>query len=145
MESDESTIRLFVATKAFVVHEGKVLILQESTQYADGSNAGRFDVPGGRVQPGERFDEGLRREIQEETGLNVDIVQPFFVNEWRPVVRGEQWQIVGIFFVCRAENESVQLSKDHQHFEWINPRDYKNYQLIENLHPAFDAFAKLEP
>lgn len=37
-------IRVFVATKAFIIHEGKVLLLREASAYKDGSNAGRFDV-----------------------------------------------------------------------------------------------------
>ena len=133
-------MKLFVATKAFIVHKGKVLILRESNAYVDGSNAHRFDVPGGRMEIGQRFDESLRREILEETGLRVTLGKPFFVNEWRPVVRGEEWQIVGIFFICTAETEDVQLSEDHDAYEWINPAEYKQYSLISNLHPAFEEY-----
>jgi 8-oxo-dGTP diphosphatase len=75
-------IHLFAATKAFILYQGKVLLLRESTQYSDGSNAGGYDVVGGRVTPGERFDESLLREIREETGLSVRIGRPFFMNEW---------------------------------------------------------------
>ena len=92
------SIKLFVATKAFIVNDGKVLLVRESNKYKDGANEGRYDVVGGRVNPEQRFDDGLIREINEETGLNVKIGKPFFVNEWRPVVRGEKWQIVGVFF-----------------------------------------------
>src|SRR5258708_5664220 len=73
-------IKLFVATKAFIVYNGKVLILQESNKYTDGSNEGKFDVVGGRIVPGERFDESLLREIEEETGLEVKIGKPFFTS-----------------------------------------------------------------
>jgi len=86
--------KLFVATKAFIVYKGKVLLLKESAKYSDGTNAERFDVVGGRIEPGQRFDESLLREIKEETGLEVEIGRPFFVNEWRPIVRGEKWQVV---------------------------------------------------
>ena len=89
--------KLFVATKAFIVHHGKVLLLKESSAYADGTNASKFDVVGGRIKPGERFDESLLREIKEETGMEVTLGRPFFVNEWRPQVQGEQWQIVATF------------------------------------------------
>lgn len=130
-------IRLFVAAKAFVVYQGKILILQESGQYQDGTNVGKYDVVGGRVKPGERFDDGLLREIKEETGLDVTIGRPFFVNEWRPVVRDEPWQIVGIFFACEATTDQVQLSEDHAAYQWIDPADYTQYPLIENLLPAF--------
>jgi len=132
--------KLFIATKAFIVRDGKVLILRESTKYGEGTNAAKFDVVGGRLKPGERFDESLRREVEEETGLKVQIGKPFFVNEWRPVVKGEQWQIVGVFFECSAREGEVKLSEDHDAFEWINPKEYKSYHLIENLYPAFEAY-----
>ncbi len=133
-------IKTFVATKAFIVYNKKVLVLRESSKYSDGSNVGKFDVVGGRVEPGQRFDESLLREIKEETGLTPKIGQPFFVNEWRPVVRGEQWQIVGVFFVCQADSNAVVLSPDHDAYEWIDPQDYVTAGIIENLHPAFVAY-----
>jgi ADP-ribose pyrophosphatase YjhB (NUDIX family) len=132
--------KLFLATKAFIEHDGKVLVVRESKKYADGTNAGKYDVIGGRLAPGERFDDALIREIQEETGLAVFINKPFFVNEWRPHVRGEQWQVVGIFFSCTAGSEHVKLSGDHDEYKWIDPANYAQENLIENLHPAFEAY-----
>jgi 8-oxo-dGTP diphosphatase len=133
-------IQLFAATKAFIVYDQKVLILRESSQYKDGANIGKYDVVGGRIKPGQRFDESLVREIKEETGLKVKIGRPFFMNEWRPVVKNEQWQIVGTFFECFADSDQVILSEDHEDFQWINPIDYKDYNLIENLIPAFESY-----
>ncbi len=133
-------IKLFAATKAFIVHEGKILLLKESPKYVDGSNVGQYDIVGGRVNPGERFDEWLLREIREETGLAVTIGRPFFVNEWRPVVRGEQWQIIGTFFECFADSTEVTLSEDHESFIWIEPKNYKEYSVIPNLSPAFESY-----
>ena len=135
---------LFVATKAFVVYQGKVLILRESGNYSDGSNAGKYDVVGGRVKPGERFDESLKREVKEETGLTITNEKPIHVGEWRPVVRGEQWQIVGIFFVCQANSDQVILSEDHAGYQWIDPKEFSNYPLIDNLRPAFEAYIDYE-
>ncbi|MCL4404022.1 NUDIX hydrolase [Patescibacteria group bacterium] len=135
-------IRIFAATKAFIRNGGKILILRESNKYGDGSNAGHYDVPGGRVEPGQRFDESLRREIKEETGLDVDLGPPFFVNEWRPMVRGEQWQIIGTFFICDSNGDKVTLSEDHDEFKWIDPADYNDHDLIGNLRPAFEAYLK---
>lgn len=132
--------KLFVATKAFIVHQGKILILKESEKYLDGINASRFDVPGGRIVPGENFKEALLREIKEETGLEVKIGKPFFVNEWRPVVKGKQWQIIGIFFECFSESNQVVLSSDHSEFKWIKPTEFKKFPLISNLLPVFEAY-----
>ncbi len=132
--------KLFVATKAFINHNGKILILRESSGYADGSNVAKFDVIGGRIKPGQRFDESLLREIHEETGLKASLGNAFFINEWRPIVRDEQWQIVGTFIECFTSSQKVILSNDHDKYEWIDPKDYKKYPLIQNLQPAFEAY-----
>jgi 8-oxo-dGTP diphosphatase len=140
--NQESIDKMFVATKAFIEHEGKILVLREGSAYADGSNAGKYDIVGGRVEPGQHFRDSLLREVDEETGLNVSVGAPFFVNEWRPTVRGEKWQIVGIFFRCEATGSQVRIGEDHDHFKWINPSEYEKEGVIENLYPAFEAYLK---
>lgn len=136
--------KLFVATKAFILYQGKVLLLRESTKYTDGSNAGRYDVVGGRVKPGQSFDESLLREIKEETGLTVTIGQPFHISEWHPVVKGEQWQIVGTYIECFTNSDQITLSEDHDHYLWIDPTDYKKHFLIENLYPTFETYLRIK-
>lgn len=134
--------KIFVATQAFIINDDKILIIRESPTYEDGTNIGKFGVPGGRVKAGERFDAGLRREVKEETGLSVNIGEPFFVGEWRPMVRGEERQIVGVFFECTSESDKVTLGNDHDEYLWIDPRGYKNFNLIENLFSAFETYLK---
>lgn len=135
--------KLFVATKAFITNsKGEVLLLRESSQYEDGTNAGKLDAVGGRVNPGERFDESLLREIQEETGIEVELGRPFHVGEWRPNVRGEQWQIIATFFECKALSDKVSLSDDHKEALWVNPKDYHKYsnELIGSIEQAFESY-----
>lgn len=137
-------VKLFVATKAFIVHEGKVLIIRESNTYADGTKFEKFDLPGGRLKPGEQFNESLIREVREETGLEISIERPIHVDEWKPKVRGEQWQIVGIFFICRATSTAVVLSQDHDAYEWIDPRECRKYNLMDNYFRAFELYLEYE-
>lgn len=132
----------FTAVKAFILHNGKVLILRESPKYGAGTNKGKYDVVGGRVEEGESWNECLLREIKEETGLKVKIGKPFAVNEWRPVVKGEQWHIKGTFVECFSESGDVVMDTEHDDFQWINPEEYKKYELIENLLPVFDSYLK---
>jgi len=135
-------VKVWVATKAFLLYKSKILILREAGIYKDGTNSGKYDVVGGRVEPGQKFDDSLLREIKEETGLIAKIGKPFYVGEWRPVVRGEQWQIVGTFFECKVKSNKVKLSKDHDDYLWIKPGSFRKYNLIENLIPAFKAYHK---
>lgn len=144
MSETSPQIKMFVATKALIIYDGKVLLLRESGKYVDGSNIGKYDVVGGRVEPGQRFDDSLLREIKEETGLSAKIGRPFYVNEWRPLVRGEQWQIVGTFFECFADSDKVVLSEDHDEYVWINPEDFHKYSVIENIAPVFESYLELK-
>ncbi len=140
-----SDIKIFAATKAFIIYNGKMLLLRESGKYVDGTNSGRYDVVGGRVEPGQRFDESLLREIKEETGLeNIKIGRPFSVNEWRPVVRGEQWQIIATFFECFADSDQVVLSADHDDYIWIDPKDFRQFNIMQNLIPVFESYLELK-
>lgn len=138
--SEEVSPKLFIATKAFIEHEGKLLILRESSVYEDGTHAGEFDLPGGRLHPGERFDDALRREVREETGLEIMIHEPIHVVEWRPVVRDESWQIVCVFFRATCRSGEVTLSSDHNELRWIDPEAFGDEPLIKNLTPAFTAY-----
>jgi len=132
-------MKLLLATRAIIYYEGKILLIRESSKYEEGSREGLYDFPGGRVTPGERFDESLKREVKEETGLDIEIHEPFFVDEWRPTVKNEQLHIVGIFFRCTSKTDKVVLSEDHDKYEWINPEDCENYNYIPMYKDVFKA------
>lgn len=133
---------LFVALKAFIERDGKILILRESGSYVDSTQAGKYDVPGGRLNPGENFAEGLKREVKEETGLDVAFGTPFHMGEWRPSPRGEQWHIVATFVACASPSGEVALSKDHDAFEWIDPSADGEWPLASNIREAFAAYRR---
>ena len=135
-------VKQFISTKAFIVHQGKVLILRESKDYEDGVNEGKYEIPGGRIEPGQKFDESLRREVMEEAGLTINIGKPFHVGEWHPIIGGEECQIVAIFFECSSDSDKVALSKDHDKYLWIDPRDYKNHEMPLGSQDAFAEFLK---
>jgi 8-oxo-dGTP diphosphatase len=119
----ENIQQLFVATKALIFYQGKILLLQESTAYEEGNQAGKWTEPGGRVHPGEHWREALLREIKEETGLEVEIKKPIGVDEWFPVIRGIPSQVIGTFFECAAGTDQVQLSQDHSDYKWFDPKE----------------------
>lgn len=135
-----ASVKQFVATKVLIEHDDKVLVLRESGKYVDGVHEGQYDVPGGRLAPGEPHDKALLREVKEETGLTISVGEPFAVTEWHPVVRGEQWQVVAIFFVAHSATDTVRLSEDHDDYKWINPKDYVSEGVIANMHDVFEKY-----
>ena len=76
---------------------------------------GKLDLPGGRVETGETFEEALIRETFEENGLSVFIQKPIY--EWsfnKTSVR----LITGITYLCRHMGGKVGLSQEHSSFYW---------------------------
>jgi 8-oxo-dGTP diphosphatase len=136
---------LRVAAKAVIVNsEGRVLILREAGTYAEGTNTGKYHVPGGRLEPGEAFLDALHREIQEETGLEgVEVGEAIHVDEWRPVINGTQQQIVGVFILCKYKGGDVTVSEEHDEAIWMNPDERDKFDLLPAERGAIDAFLKL--
>jgi len=121
-----------VAAKGLVVNgEGKVLILREANTYEEGTNIGRFGLPGGRIDPGELFYDGLAREIREECGLAVQPLKPLYVGEWFPTIKGVKNHITAIFVACTATDQEITLSEEHDSYEWINPAQYHDYDMMD--------------
>lgn len=135
---------LQVATKAILVNpDGKILIMREAGEsYAEGTNAGKYHAAaGGRINPNESYAEGLRREVEEETGITeFTSLYPIFVGEWWPVIKGEQRHIVAIFTVCKTNVSEVRLSEEHD--DWILPEENEKYDILPAEHDAIAAYVK---
>ena len=126
-------MKLFVGTKAVIHHEGKVLLIRESEQYEDGAEVGKWDVPGGRIESNEHVREGLLREVQEETGLIVIASELLGVFDGFPEIKGEQCHVVRIYFLCQCSSNVVVLSKDHDHYDWVDPSNTDGKILMADI------------
>jgi len=128
--------------KAFVVRDGKILILEESKNYKGGSEHGNFVMPGGKVNEGENFAKGLKREIREECGksLKVKIGQPFHLDEWMINIPGKPKHTVATYCECSWLSGEVKLNGEFQRFLWINPREYSKYKINAAAKRAFRSY-----
>lgn len=126
--------------KAVISYQDKILLIRESKNWKLTTHADLYGLVGGRIEPGENFAVGLKREVFEESGLNITIGDPLHVDEWRPLIKDEPWQIVGVFFECEADSDEVKLSEEHDHFVWIKPEEYINYNLMEPSKKAIEKY-----
>lgn len=118
-ERDDPMKRDFaVAVKAVIIKENKALVLCRSKDEMEGSfmnSHQKWDLPGGGLHFFERAEEGLRREIREETNLEVSIGQPLSLFD------AIKYHIhLCIFtYACRWKSGEVQLSAEHDAYFWI--------------------------
>lgn len=111
--------------------EGRCLLLRRSA--ASKANAGKWDFPGGKIEPGEPIDQALRREVAEETGLAISV---------RRVVGAAQSELpdrVVAYLIMEAEPESgdVRLGEEHDDYRWASIAEMAQMDLA----PQFRAFA----
>ncbi len=83
---------------------------------------GKWVVPGGHIELGERMEDALRREVKEETNLDVRDIefvcfQEFIYDEWfwRPS------HFIFFDFACRTDSTDVQLNDEAQEYVWVTP------------------------
>ena len=109
-----------VVVAGIVTNNGDVLIgKKESVE--DHPISDQWHFPGGHLDEDEDVKEAVRREIEEETGLEVK------VHQLVDVYRGEVG-IVRVLFHCESEDRSVTPKDDLQDVKWVEPE-----ALSENL------------
>lgn len=109
-----------VAVKAVIKNsEGKYLIVREGE---------RWQAVGGRLEKGEKLEDGLRRETEEETGITeLKVGKVIHVDEWFAKPEGELKHIVALFFLCEVRSDTVVLSDEHQEYAWVSPDELEKY------------------
>jgi len=134
-----------VATKAMIIKDNKLLILYKSKEEAkewsstsDANNTNheaRRDLPGGRLNFGEAPTTALIREVHEEVGLSINIIQP--IDTWHIIK--DNLQLVGINYLCQWTSGEVTLSPEHEAYEWLTQKELqaKNWNDLEKYLPAF--------
>ncbi|MCX6822409.1 MAG: NUDIX domain-containing protein [candidate division SR1 bacterium] len=102
-----------IAVKGLIQNpEGKYLIIYKSD--LDEVNPNDFDIPGGRINRGEKIEDALHREIKEEVGLKVVIQK---LNNTRGFTK-EELHLVGITFLATCSDyEHITLSHEHTGFQ----------------------------
>lgn len=126
-------MKLFIGAKAIIVNEGRILVLREA-DYDEGTNEGRWDVPGGRINPEEPIIEGLKREVMEESGLQIEAGEVLGVYETFPTIKGEACHIVRVYYQAKLISPSeVTLSGDHDLYEWIDPNEATDKVFVSDI------------
>lgn len=128
-----------VSVKALVRDSrGRCLVIRRSA--ASKHNPGGWDLPGGKIDPGETVDDALVREVAEETGLAIDIIRVAGAAESEAPNR----KIAYLIFETRADEAKVRLSSEHDGYEWVPPSRLESYDLCRQFGAFISEFALQE-
>jgi ADP-ribose pyrophosphatase YjhB (NUDIX family) len=109
MASDVPRHSVSVAA-AIVRNDGRILAIRRRDN-------GHWEPPGGVLELGESIEEGLRREVREETGLEIEPER--LTGVYKNMARG----VVALVFRCHATDGEPSTSAEAQEFRWLETND----------------------
>jgi nucleoside triphosphatase len=119
-----------------VNNEGKIL-LARSHKWFD-----NYTLPGGHIEVGESMVDAVKREVKEEVGLDVEVVERLLIQE--AIFASEFYKkkhFIFIDFYCKSENQQVKLDHDEiQDYIWVFPGAAYNLKLDSFTRKTLDKY-----
>jgi 8-oxo-dGTP diphosphatase len=117
-----------LAVRAIITDDdGKILILKRSVDSK--TNPGKWELPGGKVDQGEPFDQALIREVEEETNLKISLDTVIGASQQNlPLIRA-----VHIIMSGKIIGGELNLSSEHEGYAWEFFENLKDYELADWL------------
>lgn len=128
-----------VALKAIIRNNDKILVLKRSNE--EDVFAELWDIPGGKIEYGEKIVDGIKREVMEETGLDVDVdFRPWSI--WSFMTPAKERQTVGITLLAQYKGGEVKISSEHTEFRWISPSEFASMSADPSLKAEIARYAE---
>ncbi|MFJ5996448.1 (deoxy)nucleoside triphosphate pyrophosphohydrolase [Streptomyces sp. NPDC092370] len=118
-----------IVVGAALVEDGRLLAARRS---APTELAGRWELPGGKVEPGETADAALVRELREELGVDAEVGGRVPV-EWplRPPYVLQVWTAR-----LRPGSAAPAPLEDHDELRWLGPHEIWDVNWLDQDVPA---------
>jgi len=114
---------------------GTILVADRPT---DKPYAGYWEFPGGKIEVDETGEQALKRELQEELGINITIAQPWFEHIHHypdKSVQLEMWLV--------TDWHGEPHSKEQQQLRWVTFAEMQTLRLLEGNIPIMSRIAEL--
>jgi len=142
-ESRRYPTRPFLGVGALIFDNGQILVVERGTEPLKGY----WSLPGGIVEAGEKLEDAIRREVREETGLEIEPLSVFEIFE-RIMSDAEgraEYHYVLIDYLCRVTGGHLEAATDVSQAAWVTEQKLREYRLTEGTLAVVErAFAKLQ-
>ena len=103
---------------ALISHKGRIFLMKSHKW------RGKYVIPGGHIELGERMQDALKREIKEETGLDIHSIEFIMFQEFvfDPSFHRKA-HFIFFDFACETDSSAVTLNDEAQEFAWVTPQE----------------------
>ena len=127
----------YIAAHSLIIEKDKVLLLKRSASNNYKPNV--WDLPGGSVDNGERIELTLRREVKEETNLDIDITKLLYAhtnNDGLPYR-----QTVQIVYIASKKAGNILINpEEHSDYKWIAIKEIFSFDIMPYLREAIRCY-----
>ncbi|MGO4879522.1 MAG: NUDIX hydrolase [Bryobacteraceae bacterium] len=128
--------RPILGVGALIFQRGKILLIERGKQPLKGY----WSLPGGALEIGETLEQGVIREVREETGLIVKPVKAIEIFEriTRDSEGNAEYHYVLIDYICRVTGGSLHAADDASRAEWVARDKLSNYTITAGTLPVIE-------
>jgi ADP-ribose pyrophosphatase YjhB (NUDIX family) len=130
-----------VGVGAIIIRRGRILMAQRGKEPLKGW----WSLPGGALETGELLANAIRREVREETGLEIEPVSVFEIFEriMRDAAGTPEYHYVLIDYLCRVTGGELRAGDDVCRVEWVPRSGLAGLQITEGTLAVIErAFAQ---
>lgn len=126
-DSREYPKRPIVGVGGVVIEDGRALLIRRGSEPL----RGQWSIPGGTLETGETLLEGVVREMAEETGLQVRVLELIEVFERiMPDAEGRaRYHFVIVDYLCENAGGTAAAASDVTHIAWAREDELEPYKL----------------
>ena len=128
--------RPIVGVGAVIVQDGKVLVVKRKYEPL----AGQWSLPGGTLELGETLQEGVAREMREETGLEVEVgpVVEVFDRIMTDDARRVRYHFVLVDYLCWPVSGELQAGSDVAEAVFVDPGALEPFDMTPKALSVID-------
>ena len=134
--------RPYVGVGAVIVAEGKVLIVKRKYDPL----AGQWSLPGGGVELGETLEDSIRREMLEETGLEIEVGP--VIEVFDRITRDDQGEVryhfVLVDYLCWPIGGELVAGSDVADAKFVDPSELPQFNLTRKANEVIERALELD-
>lgn len=121
-----------------MIEDGRLLLIKRGRQ----PEAGLWAVPGGKVERGETLTATARREVREETGLEIEVGDVIWAGESIGPGVDPDWHIVLVDFLACATGGELAAGDDAVEVGWFRVEEALGLPLTPSMPGLLERLVK---